>query len=372
MTGRMAILGSVVGALAAPPGGAQEIVFEGNASEALFLDGGTIAIASEDRVFLVPSAQPGIPTRLGGSFAAVERIGRAPDGDLVVWDDSLWAAFVFDQDVERRVIPFPRPGMLSGEINFVALFTGDTGLFEEADIGNPFAPSPGRQRRPVRYVAITTDGARDVVWEALGREMAIHATDRGMASAPIVFGYGVLARRVDGHRFIVAQTELDEAFVVDREGRRLTALGLPALGQPVTEHDIEQERARLIAMRRQGHPLDAVLGTMLSEDQVRDAVEMFNAVSMQAHRAAPANSIPPRISDLRVDGEGRVWMRRFIPPGHTLAVWEARSLQGGRSHMIELPAEWILFDLRDGLGLVGVRDQCGAVTGVGLTEIPPR
>jgi hypothetical protein len=369
----MASLGLVIYALGTPCKG-QEIVFEGNASDALLLDDGVIAVASENRVFLVQSTGRGTMTRVNGSFASVGSIGRAPNGDLVVWDDSLWAAFVFDHAVERRVIPFSQPGLVSGEVSFVALFTGDTGLFEEVDIGNPFALSSGPYRHPVRYVAIAADGARKVVWEALGKEASIHPTDGGMSSAPIIFGYGVLACRVDDDRFIVAQTELGEAAVVGRDGRRLGAVPMPSFGPTVSDDQVEQERARLIATRsarlREDLSMEAFLGTVLSEDQVREAVAKMTAGSRQALQAASANSMPPRISDLRVDGEGRVWMQRFVLPGDTLAVWEVRSVEGSANSSFELPAAWVVFDLRDGLGLVGMRDESGAVTSVGLAELP--
>lgn len=373
MTARIASLGLVMYALGTPCK-AQEVLFEGNVSGALVLDDGVSAVASENQILLVPSTGPRTITRLNGSFAAVGRIGRAPDGDLVVWDDSLWAAFVFDQDVERRVVPFPQPGMVSGEVNFVALLTDDTGLFEEVDMGNPFALSSGPYRHPVRYVAVSADGTRKVVWEALGKQASIHPTDGGMSSAPIIFGYGVLARRVDDSRFIVAQTELDEAYVVGREGRRLGAVPMPYFGPVVSEAQIEQERARLIATRgarlREELPLEEFLGTVLSEDQVREAVAKMTAGSIQALRATSANSVPPRISDLRVDGDGRVWMQRFLPPGDTLAVWQVQAVESNERRSFELPAAWVVFDMWDGRGLVGVRDQSGAVTTVGLAELP--
>lgn len=373
MTRRWATLGLAIYALGTPCKG-QEILFEGAVSEALLLDDGVIAVASGNRVLLMSSTGLRTTTRLDGSFTSVGRIGRAPDGALVVWDDSLWAAFVFDHDVERRVIPFSQPGMVSGEVNFVALLTEDTGLFEEVDIGNPFALSSGPYRRPVRYVAIAKDGTRKVVWEALGKQASIHPTDGGMSSAPIIFGYGVLARRVDDNRFVVAQTELEEAVVVGRDGRRLGALPMPSVGRGVSEDQIEQERARLIAMRgarmREELPLEEFLGTVLSEDQVREAVAKMTEGSEQALRATSANAIPPRISDLRVDGDGGVWMRRFVPPGNTMAVWQVQAVEGTGRRSFELPATWVVFDVRDGVGLVGVRDEAGAVTSVGLAELP--
>ena len=200
---------------------AQETVFEGNASGALLLDNGAVAVAEGNRVLVIPPSGRRMVT-IDGPFASVKRIVRSPDGGLVVWDDSLYAAFVFDGDGdEHRVVPFSSRGLGGGEVNFVALLAGDLGLFEEADPGNPFAASPGPTRNPVRYTTIGIDGTRNVVWEALGKERVIHRTENGMKSAPVIFGYDVLATHVDGGRFVVAQTEGEEAIVLDLDGTQV-------------------------------------------------------------------------------------------------------------------------------------------------------
>ena len=348
------------------PCSAQEIVFEGHASEAIWLTDELVVVAAGNQVVLVSSTGRRTVTRVEGSFASVGTIGRGAGGDFVVWDDSLWAAFVFDHDDERRVVPFAQPRMVSGEVNFVALLAEDIGLFEEVDMGNPFAPSAGRYRHPVRFVGVGSDGTRSVLWEAQGREGAIYPTEGGMSSAPIIFGYGALAAAVDANRFVVAQTELEQADIVSRDGRGLGVVSMPPFGDSVSEGQIEQERRRLIETDDIGRigdlRLEDILGTMLPEDRVDEALAKLREGSAIALRATSANSLPPRISDLRVDGDGRVWMRRFAAPGASTAVWDVQPLDGGARRELAMPADWTVLDARGERLLVGVRDAAGTVT----------
>ena len=278
------------------------------------LDAETVAIADEHRVHIVPLAR-GRMTTLDGPFARVKQIMHSPDGHLVVWDDSLYAAFVLDDDGdERRTVPFTKLGIGGGEVSFVALLAGDVGLFEEVDPGNPFSPTAGPSRNPVRYTTIAPDRTTDTVWTALGKERVVHRLERGMASAPVIFGYEVLATHAGGDRFVVAQTDEEEAIVLSSDGTRVGTVPMPSFGPAVSQDQIDQERARLIASQGPGRA-ESIFSNILPAAQVREAMAAMNADRIEALRAAPANSIPPRISDVRVDSGNRVWMRRFVPPG---------------------------------------------------------
>ncbi len=345
------------------PCAAQELVFEGAATGAVLLNGGTVAVAEHDRIHFV------LPTRsrtitVGQPFKAVRLIGRTTDGDLVAWDDSLYAAFVLDdRGDDQRVIPFSVPGLGGGEVNFVALLAGDVGLFEEVDPGNPFNPAAGRSRNEVRYSAILGDGTKTVLWEALGKEMVIHRTETGMASAPVIFGYDVLARHVDSGRFLVAQTEGEAASVVGPDGIPVGQVPLPPRGPALSLARIEEERARLMATHDPG-PIESILSTILPTDQIREAREAMSAAAVAAIGVAPANQVPPRISDMRVDRQRRVWMRRVVPAGATSAVWDVRPLDGGASQTTELPASWIVFDALDDRVLAGISSETDEIVAV--------
>lgn len=369
MTWRSMALAVATCALGAPCKAQEnlEIIFEGRVSEAVMLDGSAVAVAEDDQVHII-SLSRGRRVALDGPFAKVENIVRSPDGGLVVWDDSLYAAFVFDVDgKERRVVTFPTRGIVSGEVDFVALLAGDVGLFGEVVLGNPFAISPGPYRNPVQYATITTDGTRNVLWEALGKERIIHKGEQGTASAPVIFGNQVFARPVDGERFVVAQTEEVEAIVLSLDGTRSGTVPMPSVGSAISQYQVEQERARLIAAYTPG-PLEEMLRELLPEAQAKERMAKLTAGAMEALRAAPANRAPPRISDLRVDSNGRVWMRRFVPPGDTLAVWEIRSVDGGGHRTMELPTNWVLYDATATRILVGVRAADGLVTRVVLVD----
>ncbi len=348
---------------------AQDTIFEGDAAGAILLDDGTVVVAGQSRVQLIP---PGgrRPTLLDGSFAAASLVMRSSDAEFVVWDDSLYAAFVFDSSGdERRVVAFSKPGILTGTVAFVGLLPGDAGLFEEADPGSPFVPVVGAARDPVSYVAVREDGSRTLLWEAQGDEKVIHRTANGMTSAPVVFGYGVRAAVAGGGRFVVAQTEGDEAVIVHADGGRAGALPMPPPGEALSAEHVEMERNRLIETFSTGR-MESVLGAILSQDLVREAVAGMSSARADAVRSAPANSMPPRISDLRVDRDQRVWMRRFAPPGETAALWDVRPMSGGEGFTVELPASWSVLDAAGGSVLAGVQTERGGLERVVLATIP--
>lgn len=350
------------------PCNAQEALVEGDIVGAVLLNGRTVAVAEKHRVHLISMTRTASRISVDGPFTRVQHIGRAVDGELVVWDDSLWAAFVFaDDGDERRTVAFSKPGIGGGEVNFVALLADDVGVFSEADPGNPFSPTAGSSRNPVWYTTYARDGTKGLAWQALGRERVVHQVEGGMSSAPVIFGYDVIAAPIDGDRFVVAQTEGAAAVVVGPDGTRVSTVPMPPIGPTMSQDQIEQERTRLIATYDPGR-LPGILSTILPEARVREAVEGMRAGRLEALRAAPANSVPPRISDLRVDSNGRVWMRRFVPPGDTLAVWEIRSVDGGGHGTVELPTNWVLYDATATRILVGVRDADGLVTRVVLVD----
>lgn len=353
------------------PSYAQEALIEGDIVGALILAEGTVAVAEEDRIHFIEMGDPANRRTITSPFARVTHLSRAPDGDLVVWDDSLWVAFVFNADgEERRLIPFPKPGIGGGTVTFTALLADDVGLFAEADPGDAFAPTAGPSRNPVIYTTYARDGTLGIAWQALGKERSVHQVERGMSSAPVIFGYDVLAAAIDGAHFLVAQTEADEAVVVGPGMTEVASVPLPPTGPDVSPEQIEQERARLIALYNPGRRA-SILSTILSDQRVAEAMAGLKSGRLEALRAAPANSIPPRITDLRVDSGHRTWMRQFVLPGDTMATWDVRSLTGDEIETLLLPANWVVFDATDdGRPLIGLKNVEGAVTVVHLRERP--
>ncbi len=363
------VLLAAAGALGVPCG-AQETVYRGDVLDALSLADGTVAVAEEGRLLLVRPG--GRAVLVDGSFESVTRIARAPDGGVVVWDDASQTAFVVRSDgVEDRAVPLAdsRSELGSGERTFVGLLPGDVGLFEEVDPGHPFAFSSGPSRNPVRYKLVARSGSETVAWQALGAQNVVLATDRGITSAPVIFGYGALVANVVGGGFVVAQTEWAEAVALDAEGARTGAIPLPPPGPAPSRDQVERERERLIATLRMPPMLeDVVMALPLPPERLREHLAAWSASRVEALRVAPANAAPPRVSALRVDRERRVWMRRFAPPGTAVVVWDVRPLSGADGFSVGLPAAWRVFDAQGDRMLAGV-EESGAVTRVVFAPI---
>ncbi len=194
------------------------------------------------------------------------------------------------------------------------------------------------------------------MWEALGDEIFVHSTSYGIRGAPVIFGYGVLAANIVGGGFAVAQTEAPEAAVLDVEGARIRTIPLPPSGPGVSRDQIEWERDRLMAMPQVPPRIEDILNDILPPDRAREALAASSANRVEALRMAQANTVPPRISALRVDRERRVWMRRFAPPRATVAVWDVHPLSADDGFSVDLPVAWNVFDADDGRMLVGVKE----------------
>ena len=373
----VAMAAAIVAWAPASPAYAQQTVHEGEVQGALLLAGGAVAVGEEERVLLYPPSGAS-SAAIDGPFARITRLLPGPDGGLVVWDDSLWAAFAFAEDGgERGVLRFPKPGPGGGAVDFLAWLPGETGLFEEVDIGNPFVLlAGGSPRFPVRYMAVNTDGSRRELWVGQGRETAMHRTANGMSSAPVLFGYGALGTGLAGGRgFVVAQTEGAEAVVIAADGAQMAALPMPPQGETVTEDEVEAERARLIANSgpsgTETHMrMESILSELLPEDRVRETIEVFAAARIEAIRNAPANSLPPRISNLIADRNDRVWMRRFLRPGQSVATWDVLPIDESEGWSVQLPARWTVFDAAGTRILAGVTDEAGAVVRVVMADLP--
>lgn len=343
---------------------AQEVLFEApDIAGALFLQDGAVAVAdaAEQRLHFVDS-QGSVATH-GHRFGDMQLTGRL-SGHVVIWDATAYSAVVVaSANAAARVVSFPEPGLRDGQSRLVALLPGDIGILELADPGNPFAQIPeGRHRSTARYVAFPPDEPSYRIAQARGKESAFVRTDGAIASGPVVFGYDVFVAQIDGFGIIVAESDASTASVVGTRGE-LEAVPLPPRGTPVSQEQIEQERSRLLLQHDAG-PVRDLLATILPKDQIERMAERITADSYRTVQAAPGNTMPPRISDLRVDRNGRVWMRRFALGGGTTAVWDVHSLENGNRQTTALPASWVVFDAADDRVLAGVRSETGQVVRV--------
>lgn len=343
---------------------AQEVLFEAqDIGGALFLEDGGVAVAdATDQRLRFVDTQGSVATH-GHQFGDMQLTGRL-SGHVVIWDAAAYSAvLVASANAAARVVPFPEPRLGDGPSRLVALLPGDIGIIEQVDRGNAFAQIPeGRHRSTVQYVAFPPDGPRYRIAEARGEESAFVATDGAIASGPVVFGYDVFVAQIDGLGVIVAESDASTATVVGTRGE-VESVPLPARGTPVSHEQIEQERSRLLLEHNAG-PVSDVLATILPEDQVKRMAERIAADSYRTVQAAPANTVPSRISDLRVDRNGRVWMQRFALGSAATAVWDVHSLESGERQTIELPASWVVFDATDNRVLAGVRGETGTVVRV--------
>lgn len=62
---------------------------------------------------------------------------------------------------------------------------------------------------------------------------------------------------------------------------------------------------------------------------------------------APVSWTPPAIADLVVDGQSRVWLKRFVPPTDSVATWEVWNTERRVVEFrLDAPREWDVLDAR--------------------------
>lgn len=259
-------------------------------------------------------------------------------GGIAVWDPMLGRITRFSEIGElvdsRRIEPSTPDfrGILT-LYNPVGMFSDGSLVFEDYPEGVRTAGDTDEVRFTVHLIEMDTEKARPIV------EFA------GNQGSDLLFGARSYAVVTDD-RVVVADTDSDSIEVYGRGGEPLFSIPMP--GERMRVHkrhlDLAQEDARIraeeSAQRRARLLASAGLPTQaLGSDDV----------GFQ-HR-----DISPPIDMMRADGDGRLWVRRYVMPGDETQRWS--SWDGNRQlFWLEMPASLDLMDARGDLLLLRVRD----------------
>ena len=79
----------------------------------------------------------------------------------------------------------------------------------------------------------------------------------------------------------------------------------------------------------------------------REQLMALDRASRMAIDLAPVSWTPPAIADLVVDGQSRVWLKRFVPPTDSVATWEVWNTERRVVEFrLDAPREWDVLDAR--------------------------
>lgn len=212
---------------------------------------------------------------------------------------------------------------------------GDMAFIDVPSVQGREASTPGRPLE--RLVRVTASGDFNTVVEFLGAE-----------PREVLFGHRTYVE-VSGSRVFVADTQTDSIRVFHKTGVPEFAFAMPGEERLVQQPDVTaavmDERERDARGRERRARLFEAAGIRGEADRAtrRDYVH---------------NDVTPRIDDMQMDSQGRLWTRWYVMPGDDVQRWSVWD-DGVEVLLVELPVTDTFMDARDELILVRVRDELG-------------
>ncbi len=311
---------------------------------------------SDERVVLLDGRRHLFLDFRSGALTVVGNRGEGPgefrgSGVQLVWFRKQDGIAVWDVQ-NARMSTFAESGNLLGAVR-VELSPTDFihplaffrlwGIFDDGDMAfidtpSTLAPGGSTSGRPVeRLVRVTPAGDFHAVVEFLGTE-----------PREVLFGHRTYVE-VGSGRVVVADTEADSIRVFDKTGTPEFAFAMPGEERPVRERDVRAAVIREDEREARGRERRARLA---------GAAGLPGESPKAADREYVHNDVTPRIDAMKMDSQGRLWIRWYVMPGDDVQRW---SVWDGEAEvlLVELPVTDTVMDARDELILVRVRDELG-------------
>ena len=290
---------------------------------------------------------------LGVSDIGGVTLVRVGDGQVVAWhgeSSHIVTMSLTGTGVERIPLGLPA-GFMKAPWELAALGIADgIAVLRQRAIGGGFGNLDGASyRQRVEFSLLRPGGDPEHVVQARGAErvwLAVREDSaRGNVEANVVFGETVFSAPLGSDKVIVAETEADSIWVLDTKGDYRPLLPTPSRSVVVTEDDVRIERSRL----RRRHAVDREMDGLMDmvSGRHREQLMALDRASRMAIDLAPVNRTPPAIADLVVDGQSRVWLKRFVPPTDSVATWEVWNTERRVVEFrLDAPREWHVLDAR--------------------------
>ncbi|SOD02470.1 hypothetical protein SAMN05216486_10380 [bacterium JGI 053] len=220
----------------------------------------------------------------GGEFGSLSALAVLDDGGVLAWDGASRRSVRFAADGAPGpsvVLTADEPGRLEGVF-------GDGSLLFGGASSNVFVVSPVPRREPFALVRYSGPPPRvDTLRRELGPEEFTWGGEAFALRQAAPFGRRtfVAAR---GKRLWIADSERFEVRTCDDAGRLLRVARASVAPRPIDARERERFRARLAA-------------------RARGSLPAKTADSLLASLPFPATR--PAFSELRIDSEGRAWLR---------------------------------------------------------------
>ena len=267
---------------------------------------------------------------------------RGEQDQLTVWDFSnnfRLTVFSDSGDVldTRRVnlspLDFHHPMAIA---RVWEVFQGGSLAF--LDGGPPIGGGSNDEGRPRGYVVeVSAEGDRRTIVEYRGRE-----------TGDVLFAHDTYVS-IQGDQVVVADTESEDVRILDRSGAIVFRIPMPGERVRVSEEHLEAAlgNAQARAIRSHENTLELYEELRLSTKGVEFRERHYRH-----------NEVAPPIDAIRIDWDGRLWMRHYVMPGDDAKRWTV--WDGEReAFSVELPVGETWMDARGNLVLIRVRNTLG-------------
>ena len=318
----------------------------GSLSHAAFLGDRRVVLLDDQNLLFVDLQTGELWTAGGGGDGPGEfrapggGLSWFPDGDrIAVWDPLQQRISVFSDTGE--LVRNERVDVSPGELETVLAFFNAVGMFSDGGLAITDYPGgvpdsrdvPDGYRQVERIVAISREGVSTIV------------EVRGDEPRTVLFGARSFVA-VTKDRVMVADTETNAIEAYSRAGELLFAMPMPGQRVPVRGQHLETavDEAQMRNEQRAERRARLIGRAGLAAQRMTDDEIEFR------HR----DESPP-IDAMRVDGEGRLWVRWYVMPGDEMqrwAVWDERD----ELFRVEMPTGMEFMDARGNLILLRVED----------------
>ena len=299
-------------------------------------------------VTTITAEELGIPD-LGG--VTLVRVGV--DGRLVAWHgESSQIVTMSSTGTAIRRIPLRLPyGFMSGAWE-LATFGG----VSQVPVLRQSAYRLGRggegaasYRQTVTFGVMRSNGDVERIGQAAGPERVYLSVRQdsawGTVEADVIFGETVFVAPLSDDKLIVAETDADSVWVLDAHGNYEPLMPTPLRSVVVSEEDVRIERSR----RKRRNAMDEEMEGLIENvsGRHREQLLALNRARRVAVDLAPANRTPPAVAGLVVDGQSRLWLKRFAPQTDSTAYWDVWNTKRALvEYRVRVPREWDVLDAR--------------------------
>ena len=206
-------------------------------------------------------------------------------------------------------------------------------------------------RQTVTFGVMRSNGDMERIGQAAGPErvyLSIREDSAwGSVEADVIFGETVFVAPLGDGKLIVAETDADSIWVLDAHGNYEPLMPTPLRSVVVSDEDIRIERNRRKRRNAMDEEMEALIETVSGRH--REQLMALDRARRVAVDLAPANRRPPAIAGLMVDGQDRLWLKRFAPPTDSIAYWDVWNTTRAPvefSFRVRVPREWDVLDAR--------------------------